>query len=154
MRCFSVCFLIVLPHRAAAVPAVYFVLLSSCSLLSFSHSPRKRRASIVLFLDLHFENKIFSKTTQSDANLIIDYPTARLKHKNALEKRVTSFGTHAAGAVAGIRQNQQIQGCEAHQNPNHRSEVQSEHCNCISSNMDIESKYCTLRQPPIAIRRH
>jgi hypothetical protein len=54
----------------------------------------------VVALDLHEQNKIFSKTTQSDANLIFDYLDARQNYLDGLKKLKSMLGTHATEAVS------------------------------------------------------
>jgi hypothetical protein len=49
-------------------------------------------AVCIVLMDLHFESKIFSKTTQSDSNIVIDFPNAKAKYKLGIESRLTSLG--------------------------------------------------------------
>ena len=41
---------------------------------------------------MSFESKIFSKTTQSDSNIVIDFPNAKTKFRLGIRARLTSLG--------------------------------------------------------------
>jgi hypothetical protein len=49
-------------------------------------------AVCIVLMDLHFEPKIFSKTTQSDSNIVIDFPNAKTKFRLGIRARLTSLG--------------------------------------------------------------
>jgi hypothetical protein len=59
-------------------------------------------AIMLLSTDVHFESKIFSKTTQSDSNTVIEYVKGRQKYHASITKLKTTLGTEVENSIAEL----------------------------------------------------